>query len=131
MIDTEPSLSILTPFVLLNDCECTHTPFVHAVSDPLVHCGGVRARLGSELLGAMEEAMRDAPSFKLPFLILHGRNDSLVLPEGSEEFYQLVGTKKEDKMNRYYEGLRHDIFNELDKTPVQDVVAWLEEQYSK
>ena len=104
---------------------------MHAVNDPLVHCGGVRARLGSELLSAMEEAMRKAPSFKLPFLILHGRNDSLVLPEGSQEFYQLVGTKKEDKTDRYYKGLRHEIFNELDKTPVQDAVAWLEKQYSK
>ena len=104
---------------------------MHAVNDPLVHLGGVRARLGSELLSAMEEAMHKAPSFKLPFLILHGRNDSLVLPEGSEEFYQLVGTNKEDKTDRYYKDLRHEIFNELDKTPVQDVVAWLEEQYSK
>ena len=56
---------------------------MHAVNGPLICCGGVRARLGSELLNAMEQPILKAPSFDLP--LLHGRNDSLILPEGSED----------------------------------------------
>ena len=105
-------------------------PFIHAVNDPLVNVGGVKARLGSEMLSAMAEAMSKAPSFKLPCLILHGEKDTLALPAGSSKFFQLAGTKKEDKTEIIYKGMRHEIFNESDNTPVQDVVAWVQKQHS-
>ena len=75
--------------------------------------------------------MGKAPSFKLPLLALHGGDDIICLPAGSLEFFQRAGTAEEDKTHIVYKGLMHEIFNEPDKTPVRDVVAWLEKMHSR
>lgn len=101
------------------------------VNDPLVYTGGVKARAGTEILCAMQDAMLDAPAFKLPFLILHGDDDGLCAPHGSVEFFDRAGTKQEHKTHITYKGMRHEIFNEKDPAPVRDVVEWLEKRYSR
>ena len=78
------------------------------------------------MLNAMKEAMEKASSFKVPFLLLHGEDDTVCLPAAAAEFFQLVGSNS--STHTVYKGMRHEIFNEPDKKPIQDVVEWLEKR---
>lgn len=76
------------------------------------------------MLIAMEKARNNAASFKVPFLLLHGENDETCLPSAASEFVELAPSEYSEHV--FYKGMRHEIFNEPDKKPVQDVVEWLE-----
>eukprot|EP00966_Prymnesium_polylepis_P007912 182122-Prymnesium_polylepis.1 len=93
-------------------------------NDPLVFHGAVRARLASELLGAMNETSNAASHFRLPCLFMHGTKDKLVVPSGSHAFVKLAASS--DKQLLVYEGLFHELLNEPEKKQVvADVVHWL------
>jgi len=64
------------------------------VSDPLVYRGKIRARLGIELIKAMETLQRQMPKICLPILVLHGTADQLSDPEGSKILYARVSSYK-------------------------------------
>jgi len=95
------------------------------VSDPLVHRGKIRARLGSELVNMIEKKLPpQMPKINLPVLIMHATADRLSNPEGSKMFYELVNSK--DKTLKYYDGLYHEIFNEPEHRQVlADMETWL------
>ena len=94
------------------------------VSDPLVYRGKIRARLGIELIKAMETLQRQMPKIYLPILVLHGTADQLSDPEGSKILYARVSSR--DKTLKLYEGFYHEIFNEPECEQVfADVEAWL------
>lgn len=94
------------------------------VSDPLVYRGKIRARLGIELIKAMETLQRQMPKICLPILVLHGTADQLSDPEGSKILYARVSSR--DKTLKLYEGFYHEIFNEPECGQVfADVEAWL------
>ena len=94
------------------------------VSDPLVYRGKIRARLGIELIKAMETLQRQMPKICLPILVLHGTADQLSDPEGSKILYARVSSR--DKTLKLYEGFYHEIFNEPECEQVfADVEAWL------
>ncbi|MFB0556422.1 MAG: lysophospholipase [Dehalococcoidia bacterium] len=94
------------------------------VSDPLVYRGKIRARLGIELIKAMERLQRQMPKICLPILVLHGTADQLSDPEGSKILYARVSSR--DKTLKLYEGFYHEIFNEPECEQVfADVEAWL------
>jgi alpha-beta hydrolase superfamily lysophospholipase len=99
---------------------------VHA--DTLMH-DRVTPRLVRFMIEAGRTAIRDAPSCKVPTLLLVAGSDELVQPEGAVEFYQRlpggVGTL------RVYPELYHEVFNERpdDRAVVLDDLAeWLEGQ---
>lgn len=94
-------------------------------NDPLRH-GKVSARWFTEFLGAMEEAHRLAPSMKVPILMQIGGDDQLVDAEASKSFYEKLGV--EDKTLHVYEGLFHEIYNELEpdrKKVLDDLENWI------
>lgn len=94
-------------------------------SDPLVYRGKIRARLGVELLKAMDMVGRLAAEIRLPVLIMHGSADRLASPEGSKMLYREVNSA--DKTLKIYEGYWHEIFNEPGRGQVlADVASWLE-----
>lgn len=94
-------------------------------SDPLVYRGKIRARLGVELLKAMDMVGRLAAEIRLPVLIMHGSADRLASPEGSKMLYREVNST--DKTLKIYEGYWHEIFNEPGRGQVlADVASWLE-----
>jgi len=94
------------------------------VSDPLVYRGKIRARLGIELIKAMETLQRQMPKICLPILVLHGTADQLSDPEGSKILYARVSSR--DRTLKLYEGFYHEIFNEPECEQVfADVEAWL------
>lgn len=95
-------------------------------NDPLVYHGKVRARLGAELINAMQKYLPGRMSgIKLPVLIMHGTQDRLSNTEGSSLLFESVASQ--DKTLQYYEGCYHEIFNEPERVRVlSDMRQWLE-----
>jgi alpha-beta hydrolase superfamily lysophospholipase len=125
-------LSVLVPKVGLVppvDAEgvCRDPAVVKAyLADPLVYRGKLTARLGAELIGAMERVRAEANRITLPILILQGGADRLVDPSGAQILYEKVASS--DKKLVVYEGFFHEVFNEPQHDRVlSDVEQWLEE----
>lgn len=94
------------------------------VSDPFVYRGKIRARLGIELIKAMETLQHQMPKICLPILVMHGTADRLSDPEGSKILYERANSR--DKTLKLYEGFYHEIFNEPECQQVfADMEAWL------
>jgi len=99
----------------------------HYMNDPLVYTGGVKARMAHGLLAAMQTVEGLAPDIKWPFLLLQGKEDRLVLPEGATAFYTAAGTEPQHKRLEMLEGLFHEIFNEPEGPElVGKVCDWVE-----
>jgi alpha-beta hydrolase superfamily lysophospholipase len=95
------------------------------IDDPLVYNGKVTARLGVELIRAMQQAETQAAIINLPLIVLQGSNDTLVNPAGAQMLYDRASTT--DKQIKIYPGLYHEIFNEPEHEQVLgDVETWLE-----
>ena len=95
------------------------------LADPLVYQGKMTARLGAEMLGAMERLRREAGRIRLPLLIVQGGADRLVDPVGAQILYD--GVASADKRLIVYEGFFHEVFNEPEHDRVlDDVEQWLE-----
>ncbi|MBN1411189.1 MAG: lysophospholipase [Spirochaetales bacterium] len=92
--------------------------------DPLVSAGIITARLGSEIMKAQASIRSMAPLLKIPLLMQSGSDDSIMV--GREEFDSLF--TMQDKTIRIYEGLKHEVYNELiedRKTVLNDLSRWL------
>jgi len=92
-------------------------------TDPLVHTL-VSARWFTEVKRAMEQSFQDANKISMPSLLLHAGDDQLTDPDGSRDLFPLISSK--NKELKVYEGLYHEIFNEIEKEKVfADVENWL------
>ena len=92
--------------------------------DPLVFRAPMRARLGAEMLDAMDRVDAGLPSLKVPLLVMQGTADGLVDPGCGPHVYERAGSK--DKTLKMYDGLWHEIFNEPERDHVLgDLIAWL------
>jgi alpha-beta hydrolase superfamily lysophospholipase len=81
--------------------------------DPLVYHLAIPARTGYEVLKMMKEMKAKFEEFDFPVLILHGSDDLLTNPEGSELLYKRAVSR--DKTFKKYPGLYHEILNEYEK----------------
>ena len=98
-------------------------------NDPLRHTKGT-ARLATEFLNTAHWVHENARSLRCPLLILHGSEDQVALPEGSDRFFQKV--RFPDKTRYEYDGGYHDLHNDTNFPEVlQDLSSWLEGQLSK
>ncbi len=94
------------------------------INDPLVYQGKIRARLGAELIKAMQKLAGNMANINLPVLIMFGSSDRLSNPEGSLLLYEKIGSK--DKTLKIYDGFYHEIFNEPGNIEVlTDTDIWL------
>lgn len=99
-------------------------------ADPLCYSGDVRARYGSQLLQAAKYARARGRNLRLPVLIQYGTADKLVSPEGAKALYKRL--RSSDKRMVEWEGARHELFNELEKSRViLGVLEWLEERLER
>ena len=74
---------------------------------------------------ATAKAWSAARRVTVPALVLHGGDDRIVLPYASRKLYEALASA--DKTLKIYEGLRHEIFNEVEREKVlSDVAEWLE-----
>ena len=88
----------------------------------------VSARLYTELFTrGPHDVLAHLDRLSVPFLILHGLSDPLVLPDGSRQVYE--GAPARGKAIQLYPGLLHEAFREVEREQVfADVAAWLEAQ---
>lgn len=94
-------------------------------ADPLVYRGRMKAGLISAMMRGVRHADKAAARIAAPLLILHGRDDKLTSPAGSERLHGRVASA--DRTLIVYEGLHHEILNEPERDRViADVIAWLE-----
>ncbi|MDW3219897.1 MAG: alpha/beta hydrolase [Acidimicrobiales bacterium] len=80
------------------------------------------ARLGWELMKAIQEAREGIANVTMPTLVQHGADDRLVPVEASEIFETL------DNVTRIvYPGLRHEIYNEPSRmTIIDEMITWVD-----
>ena len=91
--------------------------------DPLIFKKPV-VRWAYEALLAQEAALSDAAAIELPCLIMHGADDKIADPQVTAQFFD--GLRSTDKELKLFKGLRHEIFNEVERQDVFDRMArWL------
>jgi alpha-beta hydrolase superfamily lysophospholipase len=94
-------------------------------NDPLVHYRKITARLGWEMIKSFEETPDIVGKFTLPVLIQKGSVDISVT--GVEELKDAF--KPENLTYHLYEGLYHEVYNELEddrKNVLKHLSDWLE-----
>jgi alpha-beta hydrolase superfamily lysophospholipase len=84
------------------------------INDPLVH-DKMTLGFGKIMLSVQPWAFEHAHEFSLPLLIMHGTDDKLGYPRGSEEFASLV---KQDCTLKLWDGLSHELHNEPEQNEV-------------
>ncbi|HVP69137.1 MAG TPA: lysophospholipase [Anaeromyxobacteraceae bacterium] len=78
----------------------------------------------SESGRAQAELRPRMEGFSYPLLVMVGSADRIADPEAGKAFAALAGSA--DKALRVYEGLRHEIFNEVGcSAPIGDAVTWI------
>jgi acylglycerol lipase len=94
-------------------------------ADPLVH-HDVTASLGMALNDGVRRTAGGGALIRVPILMLHGGADELCSPAGSEAFFSGVSSK--ESALKIYPELRHEIFNEPERTRVfEDILDWCTE----
>lgn len=95
-------------------------------NDPLNLSGHVPIRTIAEMVAAIAKLPQRFSALTLPMLIMHGSDDQLIPAVASEELYKHAGA--EDKTLKIYQGLYHEILNELPEDREQvmgDMLEWL------
>ena len=94
------------------------------MNDPLVSKEKLTARFLVSLTDTMDEVKRYAKQISLPLLIMHGSEDVMTSPKGSELLYETCGSQ--DKTCRLLDGLYHEIMNEPEQDQViSEIISWL------
>ena len=76
---------------------------------------------------AADRVLKNAANISLPMLILHGGDDKMASPSGSEKLY--AGISSSDKTLKIYPGLYHEIFLEPEKLEIYATIhTWLEQK---
>jgi len=97
------------------------------LADPLVH-RRMTTSLAVELLDAMRRTAPGGGDVADPLLALHGGDDPICLPGGSERF---AAAAPRGRFVRY-PGLRHEILNEpVWEDVLGDVTAWLDDRLTR
>ncbi|KAE8663944.1 Alpha/beta-Hydrolases superfamily protein isoform 3 [Hibiscus syriacus] len=92
-------------------------------SDPLVYTGPLRVRTGYEILRITTYLQENMSRLKVPFLVLHGLDDTVTDPKASQKLYDEAST---DKTIKLFEGLLHDLLIEPERQAIMDdVIQWL------
>lgn len=124
-------LSVLAPnagSVALDSSQMSRDPEVvrDYDTDPLNYRGKVRVRTGAEMLAAAGRVAASLDRVTLPILVMHGSEDKVTVPAGSERLAKQAGSK--DITLKIYDGFFHELHNEPDKETVfADIVRWLKE----
>lgn len=94
------------------------------MADPLVYTGGIRTRLGAELLSAIKRTQAKFDQFASPYLGMHGTAEKIADPMGTQELYERC--RSSDKTLKLYEGLYHELVNEPERDQViGDIKDWI------
>lgn len=98
-------------------------------NDPLNYHGKTRMRTAVEMTNAGADALLRAPTLRLPYLAMHGADDQLTSPRGTERFYARVSST--DKTLKIWPHMKHEIFNEFDgQAVISYLLDWLDARVS-
>ena len=93
--------------------------------DPLIANEVQPTQTVAAMVRADERLKREFPLITLPVLILHGTDDRVAKPSGSQLFYDTAGSS--DKTLKLYEGHYHDLLNDVGKEAVMaDIRSWID-----
>ncbi len=112
---------------VVNAKALSHDPAVVKAyeDDPLIYHGRLSVRSGSSLLTLLEHTRERLPELTLPLLLLHGADDTICPPSGSEMIYEQAAST--DKTLTIYPDLFHEIHNEPEQvTVISDILTWLD-----
>jgi alpha-beta hydrolase superfamily lysophospholipase len=107
----------------------SHDPKVVAayLADRLVH-DRISARLARFIATAGPATVAQAGQWTIPTLLMYAGEDRLVKPQGSRDF--AAAAPQNALTTVCFEGLYHEIFNELDARPVFDTLReWLDARF--
>jgi alpha-beta hydrolase superfamily lysophospholipase len=107
----------------------SHDPKVVAAyrADRLVH-DRISARLARFIATAGPATVALAAQWKTPTLLMYAGDDRLVKPQGSRDF--AAAAPQEVLTTMCFDGLYHEIFNELDAPPVFEALRqWLDARF--
>jgi alpha-beta hydrolase superfamily lysophospholipase len=96
------------------------------IDDPLVHD---KSSLGLAMasLNGIDLCFAHAREFKPPLLMMHGTEDVLCYPSGSEDFAKLASENNKDVTLKLWDGLHHEIHNEPEQAEVfKFMIEWLD-----
>ena len=116
-----------TPITKLDRSHLSRDPAVVRAyeEDPLVYTGGVRPRVGAEVLRMTDHIHDHAGRLTLPLYLYHGTADKVTDPAGSRWVYEQAASP--DKTLELYDGLYHETMNEPERERVlADLVGWLD-----
>ena len=102
-------------------------------ADRWVH-NRISPRLGKFIADAGPAVIAAAASWNVPTLVLYAGDDKLVNPNGSRRFVDAAGRSPRVAPKTVtgvcFEGLYHEIFNELQSTPVfMELKTWLDARF--
>ncbi len=108
---------------------CSDPKVVDAyINDPLVHTT-ITTGWGYAMLRCLAIANQNAPSFPFPLLLMHGGEDKLGFPSGSEAYAKLAPPEKITL--KIWQGFKHEIHNEPERAQVYKfMIDWLNNQKS-
>jgi alpha-beta hydrolase superfamily lysophospholipase len=89
----------------------------------------VTLRLLVQLTEASARCVQVARKIKLPWLALHGADDQIAPPIGSQRLIDALSST--DKYLRLWQGARHEVHNEIEPTRtefLETMVAWIKEK---
>ena len=98
--------------------------------DPLVYHDRLTCRLALGLVWRLGHLVKSVSQIRVPALIMHGTDDKLCSPEGSQIVYDRI--RSEDKTLKFYNGFYHEILNDPEGSRViADMETWLYRQINK
>ncbi|MEJ3652326.1 lysophospholipase [Actinomycetes bacterium KLBMP 9759] len=93
-------------------------------ADPLVFDGNPTLGLSTALVGQFDVLPERARELRIPVLLQHGTDDTIVDPAGMRALESTSGSP--DQTAHWYEGLWHEIYNEPEReVPLEDLREWL------
>lgn len=98
------------------------------IKDPLVH-EKISARMFYEIVHAGRWVLENTEEINLPVLIQHGNDDNITSYKASKEFFEKARSLNKDIEYKEWEGMYHELHNELKRDEVFELVAeWIEKK---
>lgn len=99
-------------------------------TDPLVTLDGVKAGMGLALIEAINDVKSRFEEFDYPVVVMHGSDDKITNPEGSEYFFSKI--KSTDKTLKIWPDAYHALMHETNKSEIMEFLnEWVSQKINR